>query len=372
MKPNEKPLWMADRFRGCLLGGAAGDALGYEVEFLFTDRIVKDYGPRGITQYALHNGTAQISDDTQMTLFTANGLLVGETRGHMRGIMGPYAGYVAQAYREWYRTQGMRKEQDGLQTCWLMDVPQLYAARAPGVTCLSAIEDGCSGSIEAPINRSKGCGGVMRTAPVGLRLRDPLEACRVGAQVAALTHGHEMGYIPAGVLAHMVNRLVNEEEITLCEALEDALSALPHLFPGAETLPDFLALMEKAQQLALNRKSDPENIASLGQGWCGDEALAIAVYCALRYDDDFDRALVAAVNHDGDSDSTGAITGNLLGAAMGLSRIPPRYLENLEAADVIREMAEDLLQDCPISEYHPIDTPQKQAWYRKYVEGRRA
>ena len=58
MKPNEKPLWMADRFRGCLLGGAAGDALGYEVEFLFTDRIVKDYGPRGITQYALHNGTA--------------------------------------------------------------------------------------------------------------------------------------------------------------------------------------------------------------------------------------------------------------------------------------------------------------------------
>ena len=64
-----------DRYRGCLLGGAAGDALGYPVEFLSLADIRERYGPAGITSYALQHGVAQISDDTQMTLFTANGLL---------------------------------------------------------------------------------------------------------------------------------------------------------------------------------------------------------------------------------------------------------------------------------------------------------
>ena len=99
------PVDKLDRYRGCLLGGAAGDALGYPVEFLSLDGIREQYGPAGITEYKLQRGVAQISDDTQMTLFTANGLLVGQTRGCLRGIMGPYTDYVAQAYQEWYKTQ---------------------------------------------------------------------------------------------------------------------------------------------------------------------------------------------------------------------------------------------------------------------------
>lgn len=63
-------------------------------------------------------------------------------------------------------------------------------------------------------------------------------------------------------------------------------------------------------------------IAQLGVGWVGEEALAISVYCALKYQDDFKEAVIAAVNRNGDSDSTGAITGNILGAYLGLSRIP--------------------------------------------------
>ena len=70
-----------DKFRRCLIGGAAGDALGYLVEFLDGKSIFQKYGKNGITEYSLVNGVAEISDDTQMTLFTANGLLLGTTRG---------------------------------------------------------------------------------------------------------------------------------------------------------------------------------------------------------------------------------------------------------------------------------------------------
>ena len=75
-----------------------------------------------------------------MTLFTANGLLAGKTRGCMRGIMAPYPDYIAQAYQEWYKTQlfNFPAETD-FKLCWLLNVPELYARRAPGNTCMSAI-----------------------------------------------------------------------------------------------------------------------------------------------------------------------------------------------------------------------------------------
>ena len=94
-----------DKYRGCLIGGAAGDALGYAVEFLDDAAIFSKYGENGITEYSLVNGVAEISDDTQMTLFTANALLLGTTRGMTRGIMGSYPSYISLCYKEWLRTQ---------------------------------------------------------------------------------------------------------------------------------------------------------------------------------------------------------------------------------------------------------------------------
>ena len=158
-----------DKYRGCLIGGAAGDALGYAVEFLNTDQIVRKFGASGITAYELDNGIARVSDDTQMTLFTANGLLLGTTRGMMRGIMGEYRDYVACCYQDWLRTQdGALPSQGEHHYSWLINIPALFARRAPGNTCLSALRAGGKGTIEQPINHSKGCGGIMRAAPVGL------------------------------------------------------------------------------------------------------------------------------------------------------------------------------------------------------------
>ena len=116
--------------------------------------------------------------------------------------------------------------------------------------------------------------------------------------------------------------------------------------------------------------------------WFAEETLAIAVYCALKYENDFDRALIAAVNHSGDSDSTGAVTGNLLGARLGLAGIPAKYLEDLELKSVILELAEDLHQGVPASygtQFPPLvrvigtpvrepqpETPELALWDAKY------
>jgi ADP-ribosylglycohydrolase len=84
-------------------------------------------------------------------------------------------------------------------------------------------------------------------------------------------------------------------------------------------------------------------ITQLGEGWVGEEALAMSVFCALMYQDDFKKAFVAAVNHSGDSDSTGAITGNILGAYLGLCNIPEEWVKNVEMNDILIQVADDLL-----------------------------
>lgn len=373
-----------DKFRGCLIGGAAGDALGYAVEFMPAAAIFQKYGPGGITEYDLGGGLGRISDDTQMTMFTATGLLAGTTRGMTRGSAVDRCGYIFDAYRGWYRTQTenwpLKKSlsPDGTSAMpfqsWLMDVPGMVSARAPGNTCMSAIGAGTPGSMERPLNNSKGCGGVMRVAPVGLYFGEGgqcyeaiEESDLLAARAAALTHGHPMGYIPAAMLAHIVRR-ESESGMGIGEAAREALRAMPALFPGEayrDGLFDFTGLILRALALAENDRTDLENIRSLGEGWVGDEALAIAVYCADRYEDDLERCLVAAVNHSGDSDSTGAIAGNILGAKLGYDAIPEKFKTNLELRDVILELADDLCNDCPIDEYHTGGDP---AWVKKYIE----
>ena len=358
-----------DRFRGCLIGGAAGDALGYEVEFLQDFEIFERYGARGITEYALHGGIARISDDTQMTMFTATGLLLGTTRGMLRGIMAGYADYIRYSYRDWYRTQTEPFPlPEDYHYSWLVNVPELFSRRAPGNTCLSALESGEDATIEHPVNRSRGCGGVMRVAPIGLYFaenRVPMERSdRIGAEAAAVTHGHPLGWLPAAALAHIIRCLVEHEDMSILAAVRDAQAALPETFPEEACVGELQQLLQRAIDLSASDLDDLDAIRQLGQGWVGDEALAIAVYCALRHADDFEAAIVAAVNHSGDSDSTGAIAGNIMGAALGLAAIPQKYLAHLELKDVLLELADDLYHDCRMSEHDACDDP---VWAAKYV-----
>jgi len=344
-----------DRFQGCLVGGAIGDALGYAVEFDREPEIFRAYGPSGITRYAPSGGLARISDDTQMTLFTAAGLLYGQAKGILHEPGPAAVTCIRQAYLDWYATQtkDYPLPPDDPRTTWLTDRKELFARRAPGGTCLSALEQGGWGTLEEPINPSKGCGGVMRVAPIGLYFIDsqgwsPAQTALLGARAAAVTHGHPLGYLPAAALVLMVEALASGREPDVRSAVEGTMEALPGIFPQAVHLEGFLALLRKAVDLA--RKPDRDDLSAihqLGEGWVGDEALAIAVYCAVKYDRDFEQAMIASVNHNGDSDSTGAVTGNILGAALGYDALPACYLEDLELKDVILEIAGDLYDHPP-------------------------
>ena len=358
-----------DRFRGCLLAGAAGDALGFEIEFMFEEEIFRRFGENGITEFILHNGVAEISDDTQMTLFTATGLLVGSTRGMTRGIMAKYEDYIRYSYKDWYRTQTEPYPLSGRYHSWLVNVPQLFQRRAPGNTCMSALESDEMGSVARRINRSKGCGGVMRVAPVGLYACDSnmsiICSDRLGAEVAAITHGHDLGWLPAAAFVHIIRRLAENENVTIYDAVKDSIDMLLKEYTESEYLHVLLSLMQKAVELSSEDCDDLDAIHLLGKGWVAEETLAIAIYCALKYPEDLEKALIAAVNHGGDSDSTGAITGTILGAALGESAIPDKFLEKLELREVIREIADDLFADCKMTEYGVYDDP---VWTAKYIK----
>ena len=131
----------------------------------------------------------------------------------------------------------------------------------------------------------------------------------------------------------------------MVEIVEEALDGVRRVFHEGEYAKQFLDLMNLALDLAENEDEDLDAIHQLGAGWVAEEALAIAVYCAAKYENDFEKAVVAAVNHGGDSDSTGAIAGNILGAYLGMQEIPEKYLENLELKDVILKMADELYEN---------------------------
>ena len=355
------------KIQGCLIGGAAGDALGYVIEFMHYRDIRQTYGPGGIAEYELIEGKALISDDTQMTLFTANGLLYGETQMMTQGVSdGPHT-YIPFAYRDWLYTQD-RAYKPEKSISWLLDVPELYANRAPGKTCLSALRSGKFGTLENAVNSSCGCGGVMRVAPVGLfygQYYDQLSVenlIRFGAGAAAVTHGHPLGYIPAGMLSLIIERAAFTEE-KLPKIIADSFEATKKVFHSNIYWNNFEELIRKAIEFSDNNESDVTNISNLGEGWLAHETLAIAIYCALRYEHDFSGGITAAVNHDGDSDSTGAVCGNILGAYVGMDGIEKKWTADLELCDRILEIGSDLCDHCHMEKNEDYEDP---VWQRKY------
>ena len=156
-----------------MVGGAVGDALGYPVEFMSYDQILHKYGSGGITRYELNKeGVAEISDDTQMSLFTANGVLFCFTRYATHGILGASpADYIRDSYIEWLQTQIGSIDYTQCHYNWIRGVKELHANRAPGQTCITALQQLANHKVV--VNNSKGCGGIMRVAPLALFTANP-------------------------------------------------------------------------------------------------------------------------------------------------------------------------------------------------------
>ncbi len=302
--------------RGCLIGTAVGDALGAPVEFLSLVQIRARFGPeglRGLEPWDGHRAGA-ITDDTQMTLATAAGLADALAEG-----VDPESAVWAR-YLAWYQTQRDPAER-----------------RAPGRTCLDALAGRVPGSAEDPLNDSKGCGGVMRVAPAGIAF-EPGWAFERGAALAALTHGHPSGYLAAGFLADVVSRVAHRRTAlyrAIMEAREELL--------GWEYAEEVLDAVDEAVETAMTNLGEPLTVQHLGEGWVAEEALAIAIACALAHPEDWVDAVLEAVNHDGDSDSTGAITGALMGVVLGVEAVPYAWVQRVERSAEALQTADRLV-----------------------------
>ena len=322
-----------ERIQGCLLGGAVGNALGAPVEFGQLDDIKACYGEDGIT-FANFKGPAKITDDTQMTLFTANGLL----------LPGDKLTNIWNCYQDWLDTQTKhnKSEMTHRPVSWLVDDQRLFSVREPGNTCITELKEKHFGSLTHPYNKNKGCGGIMRIAPIGLVNWSIEKVVECSARASALTHGSLISSIASVFFATMIHYL-SRMEIDIAQAIDKTIKIVKNSITKQPAREEIIGEVNLARMLAENSPDrDAANIASLGQGWFADETLGIAVYCALKYEHDFEKAIEAAVNHDGNSDSTGNLTGQLLGARYGTKVLPKAFLAKLELRDVIEKMADML------------------------------
>jgi len=326
-RPHMQPI-LTDRILGTLLGGAVGDAMGYAVEFDSWNAIRDRFGDDGIVEPMANDGEISVSDDTQMTLFTLEGLLRSKKELAARNFDSVIAS-IRRAYLDWLDTQEGGRSRHDLSGTIAAD-PRLRRAMAPGTTCLSALRAGGRGTMQRPANDSKGCGGVMRVAPIGLLASSPEDAAELAARAAALTHGHPSGYWSAAAMAAMVRMSLDGSEPA--EAARRATAIISGKKGAKETVEMIDAALNVASAAAPNHR---QAIALLGDGgWCGQDALAIGLYSALRAES-FPQALSIAANHDGDSDSTASIAGQLYGASHGLADLPNQWIRRLDVLEIL-------------------------------------
>ncbi|MFB9862459.1 ADP-ribosylglycohydrolase family protein [Rufibacter immobilis] len=349
-------------YRGCLLGGAIGDALGAGSVHQSWTQIKQAYGERGIQDYVeSKDGIGRFTNKTQLLLFTAEGMLRSIHRASIKGIWGAYTTIVWQSYLRWLFTQGIDVSTDSsiisresITSGWLMEARGLYRKRGGSNTLINSLKYGISGTMSRPVNNSKGSGGLVRVAPIGLLFyKDPEKAFRYGCELAAFTHGHPSGYLPAGYLAALLAFLNRGH--TLNQTIELTNPILLQ-YPNHE---ETLTAIKKALKLVYAADPSPEAVEKLGNGRTGEEALAMAIYCAFRFRDaDFEKGLWLAVNHSGDTDTVGAVTGSILGLLFGEKSIPTKWRVNLDQYHIVSQVAEDL----------HIEVPKNRGsdWWEKY------
>jgi ADP-ribosylglycohydrolase len=349
------------RVRGCLLGGAVGDALGAGIEFDSLEAIRQAYGAEGVTDYVPAFGRrGAITDDTQMTLFTAEGLIRAQVRRDSGAWHPPTD--VHRAYLRWAATQSdWGPDERRKDTGWLAREEWLYSRRAPGRACLAGLGDDRMGTVDQPKNpNSKGCGTVMRSAPFGLLVGwEPQLVFQLAIECAAQTHGHATGMLAAGAFAVIIHALARGE--ALDHAVQQSLAVLGSR-PGHEETTDALRRALGAVRQGL---PTPNRVEALGEGWTADEALAIAVYCALVAED-VRHGLLLAVNHSGDSDSTGSVCGNLLGVQHGETALPPAWVAELEGRGTILQIADDFAMEMTQAPALHGPAGASSAWLERY------
>ncbi|NTF17024.1 ADP-ribosylglycohydrolase family protein [Agrobacterium rubi] len=320
---------IVDRMEGCVLLGASGDAMGYAVEFKQVDEIVQSFnGPVSFSDPLRwrHRGHGyMVSDDTQMTMFGMEAI-ARSIEEHPDDYCSVLIDEIRRSYIEWYGTQGRLAVSSSGPG--LLSYREMFAARAPGNTCLEALRIGGNGSVHRPINDSKGCGGVMRVAPLAFIPGVDEDALwSLSTASAALTHGHVLGWASAGALALVIRKIV------MGMSIREAVTASVVDMRRNRSCPEMAEVLERSLVYAGRREMKTDQIEALGGGWVGEECLLIGTVAALM-DADVPSRMGVAVNHGGDSDSTACVAGQLMGAHYGRKR-----LENMHSiGDIFRDL----------------------------------
>jgi ADP-ribosylglycohydrolase len=328
------------RVRGCLLGGAIGDALGAGVTGLTIDEIRDAHGGDAVVGFVPAYGRrGAVTSATQLTLFTVDGLIRAQVRRDTGAWHPPTD--VHRAHLRWAATQhdwgpDVRRKDNG----WLAQEEWLYVRRDPALSCLHGFGDDIMGTLDRPKNpAARDAGAIVRSAPFGLLVGwEPQLVCQLAVECAVQTHGHPTAYLSAGAFAVIVHGLARGDALEVAVRRALALLALrPGHQPVAEALQQALGAVGQGAP-------GPARIAALGYGRAAEDSLAVAVYCAL-VSEDIRHGLRLAVNHDGPSSHTGTLCGALLGTLHGETALPPAWLAELEGRATLLELADDFAME---------------------------
>lgn len=313
-------------YAGCLLGLAVGDGLGQGAERI--------------------NGFLSVSGFTQMTAYAANGLLLGLTHGQLSGAMAPPVRYVSDALCEWARLQLWRQ---GSTSCWISRSSRMEFRRCPEPGLLDTLTAGKTGTMEERIGTWNTPGALM-TAPAVALFYDPgrlsrRELHRLGAEAAALTHGAPEAFLSAAALTHILSRILFDG-ITDMERLsrEAGIMLLRRFAREYHQTFRVCAALKRARTLARSRHPGREAALVSLNGKTAEGVLAGALYLCSLGGGFADTVEIAARWNP----AAAAVAGAILGAVQGEEAIPEELLEELECADVLRELGEDLYRGCPM------------------------
>lgn len=349
--------------QGCLLGLAVGDAMGHPIDKKSWDEIAEAYGPNGLLGYDLMDGGADVTSYTQFAAYACNGMLLGACRGQQDR----YIRYITMSLREWAKSQQFRGTTEKT-FCWLPQVPELRRRLCMDTRITDALHRENLGTPERPVFRSDTPGLLTVAVAVGIlfdpKRQTPETMRRLAIEAVALTHGDKLTFLSGAVIATAIASILHAPEVPLQRHFSAACDAVDKqfvdIFPEVEELTSLL-------QYAMELTKDPElsPLAAMTVLGCqtGAQCLAGSIYASLIHPANFDEGMIAAVNHSGYSAATGALTGAFLGAKLGAEALPEFYLESLEAAPWLRELASDLVQ-CRQSMLIFDDT-----WDQKYVQG---
>ncbi len=333
-------------FRGCLLGGAIGDALSFPRLFLNADTLAAWTADGRLTDLICNDTVekALISDETQLTIFTADGMIWADRRAHERGVYA-YIPSVFYSYQKWYYTQTGHfadAEYEFLADSSILRWEELYARRVEQSASLDALRlstNGKNGTFTNRPNAARTCGPLVRSAPIAMYFADNVPmAYKIGCRQAALTHGAPEVWYASGFVAAMIAGILEGQELP--EAAENALRLVRNE-EGAEPA----AAAVRSAVLSALRENLEENAfyETIEEPDAAVSTLAIALFAAFRHPDDFEAAAVSAANARIEPNAAAALTGQLLGACLGSLEIPYRWIRKVELSDLLVFQADELL-----------------------------